>query len=78
MIIQLLSMSLLLIIFNFPIAFLILAHLCGLPSDIGTVFGQYACFFTYFIPLLLPFVCLSSLPEIYKKIKTYLFFNGEK
>jgi hypothetical protein len=68
MVIQLLSISSLLILFNFPLAVLILAHLCGLPSDVGVVFGQYAYFFTYFIPLLLPFVCLTSLPELYHKL----------
>jgi hypothetical protein len=74
MVIQLLAVSSLLIIFNFPLIILILAHLCGLSSDVGIVFEQYSYFFTYFIPLLLPFVCLGSSPEIYKKL-TKLFIS---
>ena len=68
MIIQLLSVSSLLMVFNLPIAILMLAHLCGMSEDAGVVFGQYAYFLTYGIPLLLPFVCLLSLPEISKKL----------
>ena len=68
MIIQMVSVSSLFIIFNLPVAILILAYLWGLPADAGFVFGQYAYFFTYSIPLLLPFVCLTSLPEIYKAL----------
>ncbi|CAF1096016.1 unnamed protein product [Adineta steineri] len=73
MIIQITTMSSLLIIFNLPLTILMLAHLCGLSSDIGIDFSQYAYFFTYFIPLLMPFICLQSLPEIYRKlIKIFL------
>lgn len=68
MIIQLLSVSSLLLLFNLPVAILILARLAGLPANFGVVFGQYAYFFTYCIPLLLPFVTLLSLPEISRKI----------
>ena len=68
MIIQLLSVSSLLLVFNLPVAILIVARLSGLPADTGVVFGQYAYFFTYCIPLLLPFVTLLSFPEISKKL----------
>ncbi len=68
MALQLLSISSLLIIFNLPLNLLTLAHLCGLSADVGLRFSQYAYFFTYFIPLLMPFICFAFLPEIYRKL----------
>jgi hypothetical protein len=46
-------------------------HLCGLPSEIGANAQLYAYFFSYFISLLSPYVCLVSLPELWKKIKIH-------
>jgi hypothetical protein len=53
MIIQIINV---IIIFDLPETILILAHYCGLPSDVVVTFEQY----TYFIPLLLLFVRLYS------------------
>lgn len=72
LIIQTVNVSSLRIIFNLPGNLLILAHWWGLSADAGATFAQYTYFFTYFTPFLLPFVCLSSLPEIYKKLTKIL------
>ncbi len=68
MVIQLLLISALHLILDLPVLILITAHLCGLPEDVGVEAQLYAYFLTYFIPLLLPYVCLASLPQIWKKI----------
>ena len=71
MIIQLLSISLLHFVFDVPIIILVTAHLSGLPAEIGAEAEVYMYFFTYFKVLLLPYVCLSSLPELWKKLKIH-------
>jgi hypothetical protein len=68
MVIQLLSISSLYLIFYLPLLILEAAHLCGLPAEIGGDAQLYAYFFTYFISLLSPYVCLASLPEVWKKV----------
>lgn len=71
MVIQLLLISSLHLIFDLPVLILITAHLCGLPAEIGANAQLYTYFFTYFIPLFLPYVCLVSLPELWKKLRIH-------
>ncbi|CAF1166766.1 unnamed protein product [Rotaria sordida] len=68
MTIQLLSITSLNLIFNMPLNILSLAHLCGLPSDVGFEAQQYFYFSCYFLILLFPFVCLYQYPDLYKKL----------
>ncbi|CAF3119806.1 unnamed protein product [Rotaria sp. Silwood2] len=68
MTIQLLSISSLNLIFNMPLNILCLAHLCGLPSDVGYEPQQYFYFSCYFLILLFPFVCLYQYPDLYRKL----------
>ncbi|CAF2150614.1 unnamed protein product [Rotaria magnacalcarata] len=68
MAIQLLSISSLNLIFNMPLNILALAHLCGLPSDVGFEVEQYFYFSCYFLVLLFPFVCLYQYPNIHRKL----------
>ena len=74
MIIQLLSISALYLLLNFPIMLMSVAHLCGLPSDIGVEAQQITFFLTYWVMFLLPFVALCSLPGLRKKIPMLGFF----
>ena len=71
MVIQLVSISSLYLIFYLPLLILITAHLFGLPGDIGADAELYTYFFSYFIALLSPYVCLASLPELWKKIRIH-------
>ncbi|CAF1254485.1 unnamed protein product [Rotaria sordida] len=68
MVIQLLSISLLFVIFFFPLTVMNFLYLCGLPSDMGTEVFEYILFLSYYMPLLLPFVCILSLPGLRNKI----------
>jgi hypothetical protein len=68
MIIQLLSISALYLLLNFPIMILSVAHLCGLPPDIGVEAQQITFFLTYWVMFLLPFVALTSLPGLRNKM----------
>ena len=61
MIIQLLSISALYLLLNFPIMILSVAHLCGLPADVGVEAQLVTFFLTYWVMMLLPFVVLNSL-----------------
>jgi hypothetical protein len=69
MVIQILLISNLFLIFYLPLLILVAAHLCGLPPEIGGDAQLYAFFLAYFIGLLSPYVCLASLPEVWKKVK---------
>jgi len=69
MTIQLLSISTLNIIFILPLNLLSLAHLCGLSEQNGAQIKQYLFFAGYLFTFIIPFVCLASLPELWKKIK---------
>jgi len=79
MIIQILSMSTLQLVLSLPILILVIAYLCGLPADIGVDVELYLYFFAYLINLTLPYVCLASFPELWKKIynhsKAWLSFR---
>jgi hypothetical protein len=70
MTIQLVSISVLNIIFNIPLNLVSLAHLCGLPDDYAVEEEHYFYFSCYFLIFLFPFVCLYSYPELYMKVKS--------
>jgi hypothetical protein len=78
MIIQLLSISALYLLLNFPIMIMSVAHLCGLPADIGVEAQQITFFLTYWVMFLLPFVALCSLPGLKKKIYTIGFLKRQR
>jgi hypothetical protein len=78
MIIQLLSISALYLLLNFPIMLMSVAHLCGLPADIGVEVQQITFFLTYWVMFLLPFVALASLPGLRKKIYTIRFLKRQR
>ena len=68
MILQLLSISVLYLLLNFPVMIISVARLCGLPADAGVQVQLVAFFLTYGVMFLLPFVCLASLPRSKKQI----------
>jgi hypothetical protein len=74
MTIQLLSISILNVIFILPLNLLALAHLCGLPGDYGAQAEQYLYFAGYLFIFLIPFVSL----ELTKKIKMKLSCRGQR
>jgi hypothetical protein len=78
MTIQLLSISILNVIFILPLNLLALAYLCGLPGDYGAQVEQYLYFAGYLFIFLIPFVSLGSLPELKNKIKTKLSCRGQR
>ncbi|CAF1274143.1 unnamed protein product [Rotaria magnacalcarata] len=78
MIIQLLSISALYLLLNFPIMIFSVARLCGLPSDIGVEVQQITFFLTYWVMFLLPFVALSSLPGLRKKMDRIGFIKHRR
>jgi len=78
MIIQLLSISALYLLLNFPIMLMSVARLCGLPADIGVEAQQITFFLTYWVMFLLPFVALYSLPGLKKKISTIRFLKRQR
>ncbi|CAF1300445.1 unnamed protein product [Adineta steineri] len=69
MIIQVLSCSLLYLIFNFPVISMNLALIFGLPYGSTGEFEIFIYFFSFFIPVLMPFICLGSSKEIWIKMK---------
>ncbi|CAF1620977.1 unnamed protein product [Adineta steineri] len=75
MIIQLLSISALFLIFNFPMTCIVLAQVCGLSDDSLGQLPFYTYFLYHFVSLLMPFVCLASFPKIQKKIKQMIKFK---
>ncbi|CAF3348551.1 unnamed protein product [Rotaria socialis] len=68
MMIQLLSISSLNLTFNLPLNILALAHVCGLPSNVGFEAEQYFYFSCYFLVLSFPFVCLYQYPDLHHKL----------
>lgn len=69
MTIQLLSISLLYLLFSFPFILVTLMYLSGWINQMFTTILLYADIFSYFIILCFPFVCMSSLPNLHLKIK---------
>lgn len=68
LIVHLVSMSSVYLCFDLPLSIINLVRLCGLPewgeSALPVVF-----YLSYFPILLLPIVCLGSIPELWKKVK---------
>ncbi|CAF1256308.1 unnamed protein product [Adineta ricciae] len=73
---QLLSISLLFLSIYLPITLFVLIRLWIDPSFLVTENALYFLYAGYLVPLLTPFICLISLPEIVKKIKTACFGNN--
>jgi hypothetical protein len=69
MTVQLVSLSVLNILFNIPLNLVSLAHVCGLPKDYGVEAEHYFYFSCYFLICLFPFVCLFSYSELRAKVK---------
>jgi hypothetical protein len=73
MIFQLISISVLYLLFNLPIMILLVARQCGLPADVGVEEQLVAFFLTYWVVLLLPMVSLCSLPELKARITRFVY-----
>ncbi|CAF3723716.1 unnamed protein product [Rotaria socialis] len=69
MTIQLMSLTALNLSVNCPLSILNIAHLCGLPSDIGVKASQYFSFLCYFVIFFLPFICLASITSVYRNFR---------
>ncbi|CAF1193857.1 unnamed protein product [Adineta steineri] len=69
MTIQLLSICILYLSANVPLNLVTFGHICGLPSHFGANVQVYANYLCYFVTLLFPFVCLSTLSEMRKKLR---------
>ena len=54
---------------------LVLAHACGLPYDAAGQFEYYTYYLYRFISLLLPFIYLTTIPELRKQLRDKIF-NG--
>ena len=73
MIIQLFLISGLNVSLNLPLNLILLAYLCGLPSQYGVQAELYFYFLAYFVIFLFPFASLCQFPELRKKIKRNIF-----
>ena len=73
MTIQVLSISILYLVFYFPHNLLNVMHLCGFSYAINRNLTIFVDFFSYFMMMLLPFVCALALPELGGKIKNISF-----
>ncbi|CAF3922518.1 unnamed protein product [Adineta steineri] len=69
MTIQLLSICILYLAANVPLNLVIFGHICGLSPHFGEDVQVYANYLCYFVTLLFPFVCLSTLSEMRKKLR---------
>ncbi|CAF0814128.1 unnamed protein product [Adineta steineri] len=69
MTIQLLSICILFLVANVPFNFVTFAHICGLSSSFGADVQVYSDYLCYFVTLLFPFVCLSTLSEMRRKLR---------
>ncbi|CAF1540954.1 unnamed protein product [Adineta ricciae] len=74
MLIQLISTSIIYLLFNAPWVGIILAYQFGLPGNVAVYGMVYAKFLWYDITFLFPFVTCSSLPELRNKAKQKLLF----
>jgi len=67
--VQLLSMSLLFLTLYFPMVLFALIRLWFDPSFLFVFITNYFAYTGYLVPLLTPFVCLISLPEMVREMK---------
>jgi len=77
MLFQLISISSLYLSINFPISII---YILSITSFADRALKALEClsFFGYFIPLLLPFICLTSLPDVWRKIKRKIHRRAKK
>jgi hypothetical protein len=77
LIIQVLSIFILFSGFQFPWTILQLCGLLGLSlNSLGNI-KNYMFFFGYYVIFLFPFVCSGTLPEIGKKMETFLCWKKQ-
>ena len=72
MTVQLLSISLLYLIFAFPLTLMNLMYICCLPANVGGEVWDYFLLFNYGLLLFVPFACTLSLPQLRKKLRVTL------
>ncbi|CAF2528169.1 unnamed protein product [Rotaria sp. Silwood2] len=78
MTIQLMSLSSLNMAVTFPIGVIGVAHLCGLPQDVGVQVNQYFFFFSYFVIFLIPFICLASISGVNRKFQEKILCRRQR
>ena len=78
MTLQLISISLLYLIFSFPNITIIFIQLSDLSKSIDPGITIYTDLFSYLVILCFPFVCFFSLPELRNKIKNILPFKNQR
>jgi phosphatidylglycerophosphate synthase len=78
MTLQLISISLIYLIFSFPNIAIIFIQLSGLSNSIDPQITIYTDLFTYLVILCFPFVCIFSLPELLNKIKKILPLKNQR
>jgi hypothetical protein len=76
--VQLLSISLLYIIFSLPYMLMNMISMCTIHTDIFIAILDYTLFLSYFIFFLFPFVCLLSLSEIRTKVKKFFCLRRQR
>jgi hypothetical protein len=73
MAIQILSITIIYQLLNFPWAFLLFCQMMNIPIDVEQKVFTVAYFFPYYLIPLFSFVCCGTLPELGKKFKKLLF-----
>ncbi|CAF1526705.1 unnamed protein product, partial [Rotaria sordida] len=64
---QLMSISILYLLFWFPLALVSLIRIYFIPTFIDEITYYYLYYTPYLVQLLIPFVCIACLPEIWPK-----------
>jgi hypothetical protein len=67
MTIQLVSISILYFLFWFPLALVSLIRIYFIPTFLQDLTNYYLNYTPYMVQLLMPFVCIACLPEIWPK-----------
>ena len=73
MMIQLISISCVYVVFNFPWTFLVFAFQYGLSPDAANVPLLYAGYLYYYVIFVFPFACCGSLPELRTQFINIIF-----
>jgi hypothetical protein len=74
---QLLSISLIYLIFSLPYMLMNMISLSGIRNEIFTAIFDYALFLTYFVFFLFPFVCVLSLSELRTKVPEFFHLRRQ-
>ncbi|CAF4402548.1 unnamed protein product, partial [Adineta steineri] len=69
MTVQLFYICILYLAANVPLNLVTFCHICGLPPSFGADVQVYSNYLCYFVTLLFPFFCLSTLSEMVKKVQ---------